>query len=76
MKVYVTATSGESNYPDVCGLRDFNSIDDAAHFVHCGADMAEKSYTSELILIMNTKPFSRYYKNADMAIEIYDDYRE
>lgn len=77
MKVYVSATSSERNYPDICGLHDFNSIDEAVNFVHRKAEMASKEYAGELVLIMNAaKQFSTFYKNADIAIEIYDDYRE
>ena len=74
MKVYITATSGYNTYPTICGLHEFESLEKAIDFARFGAKELGCKY-DELILIFNTKDYI-CYQNADVAIEIYDDYRE
>ena len=74
MKVYITATSGSKTYPTIYGLHEFESLDKAVDFARFGAKGLGCKY-DELILILNPKEYT-CYEDADVAIEIYDDYRE
>lgn len=72
-KVLITATSGEDTYPTICGEHEFTSLDEAIEFVYYGTyGITGKFY--ELVIWLNVPDY--WDTDADVIIEIYDDYRE
>ena len=73
MKVKVRATSNDDNYPIICGLHEFESIDEALDFVYHAAKVLNSDVHE---FVVNMEPDKRAYDPCDIMIEIYDDWRE
>lgn len=72
-RVRIIATSGEDAYPTICGLHNFNSLDEAIDFAYYGAK-GLGSDASEVIVTFEVD--ERLYPDTDVIVEIYDSYRE
>ena len=73
MKMLVTATSGDDKYPEICGKRDYKSLDEAVAYVFRG--LSELYQEKDVPLVLTIGEYAAEM-GADMVIEIYDDYRE
>ena len=72
-KVRIIATSSKDAYPTICGLHNFETLDEAINFAYYGA----KGLGSNVSEVVVTFEFDkRFYPDTDIIIEIYDTYRE
>ena len=72
LRVYITATSGEENYPTICGKHEFDSLEEARDFAYYGARGITGKGCNLIIMHVTDQEGS----DIDDVIEIYDDYRE
>ena len=72
LRVYITATSGEENYPTICGKHEFDSLEEARDFAYYGARGITGKGCNLIIMHVTDQEDS----DIDDVIEIYDDYRE
>ena len=73
MKVKVRATSNDDNYPTICGLHEFESIDKALDYVyHAAKALNSGAYK----FVVDMEPNKYLYGTCDIMIEIYDEWRE
>ena len=70
-RVKITATSGD--YPTICGIHEFTTMDEAIDFAYYGAKGLNDD-VHELVIEFDVD--QRWNPGIDVIIEIYDGYRE
>lgn len=83
MKVKIRATSGDNNYPTICGVHEFKTLDEAVDYAYHAAkginptvNALVLNFDSQNILEFDADTDKWNRADYDLIIEIYDDYRE